>query len=238
MSFWAVHRRQGLVFPDHCCSAAGGETVTVAVGALALRAGLRAARRAHAHVAVARRCAMLGDRLHRVLSRHAGAGPAVRDLFRTARYRHSSRRPSRPRSSGWASMARPICRKSIAPASRPIHRGQMEAALSLGMTPLRAHAVHRPAAGDPHHAAADHQLRDRSSQGHRHRLRRRRSPEIMALARNLVTETLQSAAVYLIAGAHLSGDDHPDVAACRPSRTPAPGMELRRPRHAGIVRDL
>ena len=101
-----------------------------------------------------------------------------------------------------------------------IHRGQMEAALSLGMTPARRHAVHRPAAGDAHHAAADHQLLRSSllkDTAHRLRGRRRRrswlSPAISSPRR------FQSAHVYLIAGAIYLCDDHPDVAARRPSRT-------------------
>jgi len=81
-----------------------------------------------------------------------------------------------------------------------IHRGQMEAALSLGMTPLRAmQYIVLPQALrtmlPPITNFAIVLLKDTSivfAVG---------VVEIMALARNLVTETLQSAAVYLIAGA-------------------------------------
>jgi His/Glu/Gln/Arg/opine family amino acid ABC transporter permease subunit len=81
-----------------------------------------------------------------------------------------------------------------------IHRGQMEAALSLGMTPLRAmRYIVLPQALrtmlPPITNFAIVLLKDTSivfAVG---------VVEIMALARNLVTETLQSAAVYLIAGA-------------------------------------
>ena len=81
-----------------------------------------------------------------------------------------------------------------------IHRGQMEAALSLGMTPARAmQYIVLPQAIrtmlPPITNFAIVLLKDTSlvfAVG---------VVEIMALARNLVTETLQSAAVYLIAGA-------------------------------------
>jgi His/Glu/Gln/Arg/opine family amino acid ABC transporter permease subunit len=81
-----------------------------------------------------------------------------------------------------------------------IHRGQMEAALSLGMTPLRAmRYIVLPQAIrtmlPPITNFAIILLKDTAivfAIG---------VVEIMALARNLVTETLQSAAVYLIAGA-------------------------------------
>jgi len=81
-----------------------------------------------------------------------------------------------------------------------IHRGQMEAALSLGMTPGRAmqHIILPQAMRTmlpPITNFAIILLKDTSivfAVG---------VVEIMALARNLVTETLQSAAVYLIAGA-------------------------------------
>jgi polar amino acid transport system permease protein/cystine transport system permease protein len=81
-----------------------------------------------------------------------------------------------------------------------IHRGQMEAALSLGMTPLRAmQYIVLPQALrtmlPPITNFAIVLLKDTAivfAVG---------VVEIMALARNLVTETLQSAAVYLIAGA-------------------------------------
>jgi His/Glu/Gln/Arg/opine family amino acid ABC transporter permease subunit len=81
-----------------------------------------------------------------------------------------------------------------------IHRGQMEAALSLGMTPLRAmRYIVLPQALrtmlPPITNFAIVLLKDTAivfAVG---------VVEIMALARNLVTETLQSAAVYLIAGA-------------------------------------
>jgi ABC-type amino acid transport system permease subunit len=80
-----------------------------------------------------------------------------------------------------------------------IHRGQLEAALSLGMTPLKAmqHIVLPQALRTmlpPITSFAIVLLKDTSivfSVG---------VVEIMALARNLVTETLHSAAVYLIAG--------------------------------------
>jgi len=81
-----------------------------------------------------------------------------------------------------------------------IHRGQMEAALSLGMTPARAmRYIILPQAIrtmlPPITNFAIVLLKDTAiifAVG---------VVEIMALARNLVTETLQSAVVYLIAGA-------------------------------------
>jgi His/Glu/Gln/Arg/opine family amino acid ABC transporter permease subunit len=81
-----------------------------------------------------------------------------------------------------------------------IHRGQMEAALSLGLTPVRAmQYIVLPQAIrtmlPPITNFAIVLLKDTSivfAVG---------VVEIMALARNLVTETLHSAAVYLIAGA-------------------------------------
>lgn len=81
-----------------------------------------------------------------------------------------------------------------------IHRGQMEAALTLGMTPIRAmRYIILPQALrtmlPPITNFAIVLLKDTSivfAVG---------VVEIMALARNLVTETLQSAAIYLIAGA-------------------------------------
>jgi His/Glu/Gln/Arg/opine family amino acid ABC transporter permease subunit len=81
-----------------------------------------------------------------------------------------------------------------------IHRGQMEAALSLGMTPARAlQYIVLPQAIrtmlPPITNFAIVLLKDTAivfAVG---------VVEVMALARNLVTETLQSAAVYLIAGA-------------------------------------
>jgi His/Glu/Gln/Arg/opine family amino acid ABC transporter permease subunit len=80
-----------------------------------------------------------------------------------------------------------------------IHRGQMEAALSLGMTPARSlQYIVLPQAIrtmlPPITNFAIILLKDTAlvfAIG---------VVEIMALARNLVTETLQSAAVYLIAG--------------------------------------
>lgn len=80
-----------------------------------------------------------------------------------------------------------------------IHRGQMEAALALGLTPSKAmqHIVLPQAVRTmlpPITSFAIVLLKDTSivfSVG---------VVEIMALARNLVTETLHSAAVYLIAG--------------------------------------
>jgi His/Glu/Gln/Arg/opine family amino acid ABC transporter permease subunit len=81
-----------------------------------------------------------------------------------------------------------------------IHRGQLEAALSLGMTPARTlRYIILPQAIrtmlPPITNFAIVLLKDTAlvfAVG---------VVEIMALARNLVTETLQSAAVYLIAGA-------------------------------------
>jgi His/Glu/Gln/Arg/opine family amino acid ABC transporter permease subunit len=81
-----------------------------------------------------------------------------------------------------------------------IHRGQMEAALSVGMTPIRAmRYIVLPQAVrtmlPPITNFAIVLLKDTAivfAVG---------VVEIMALARNLVTETLHSAAVYLIAGA-------------------------------------
>ncbi len=80
-----------------------------------------------------------------------------------------------------------------------IHRGQMEAALSLGMTPLRAmRYIVLPQAIrtmlPPITNLSIILLKDTAivfAVG---------VVEVMALARNLVTETLQSAAIYLIAG--------------------------------------
>ena len=80
-----------------------------------------------------------------------------------------------------------------------IHRGQMEAALSLGMTPLRAmRYIVLPQAIrtmlPPITSLSIVLLKDTAivfAVG---------VVEVMALARNLVTETLQSAAIYLIAG--------------------------------------
>ncbi|MSP82443.1 MAG: amino acid ABC transporter permease [Alphaproteobacteria bacterium] len=81
-----------------------------------------------------------------------------------------------------------------------IHRGQMEAALSLGMTPARAmRSIVLPQAIrtmlPPMTSFAIVLLKDTAiifSVG---------VVEVMALARNLVTETLQSAVIYLMAGA-------------------------------------
>ena len=80
-----------------------------------------------------------------------------------------------------------------------IHRGQMEAALSLGMTPLRAmRYIVLPQAIrtmlPPITNLSIVMLKDTAivfAVG---------VIEVMALARQLVTETLQSAAIYLIAG--------------------------------------
>ena len=80
-----------------------------------------------------------------------------------------------------------------------IHRGQMEAALSLGMTPLRAmRYIVLPQAIrtmlPPITNLSIVLLKDTAivfAVG---------VVEVMALARQLVTETLQSAAIYLIAG--------------------------------------
>ena len=118
-----------------------------------------------------------------------------------------------------------------------IHSGQMEAALSLGMTPL----------GSMRYIVLPQAIRTMLPPITNFSIMLLKDtalvsvvavPEIMALARNLVTETFQSMHVYLIAAAIYLCDDHPDVAARRPSRTHAPGLELRRPRHAAIVRDL
>lgn len=81
-----------------------------------------------------------------------------------------------------------------------IHRGQMEASLSLGMTPASAmRYIILPQAIrtmlPPITNFAIVLLKDTSI------IFAIGVVEIMALARNLVTETLQSAAVYLIAGA-------------------------------------
>ena len=80
-----------------------------------------------------------------------------------------------------------------------IHRGQMEAALTLGMTPLRAmRYIVLPQALrtmlPPITSFAIVLLKDTSivfAVG---------VVEVMALARNLVTETLQSAPIYIMAG--------------------------------------
>jgi His/Glu/Gln/Arg/opine family amino acid ABC transporter permease subunit len=80
-----------------------------------------------------------------------------------------------------------------------IHRGQMEAALSLGMTPARA----------PQYIILPQAIRTMLPPITNFAIVLLKDTalvfavgvvEIMALARNLVTETLQSAAVYLIAG--------------------------------------
>lgn len=81
-----------------------------------------------------------------------------------------------------------------------IHRGQMEAALSLGMTPARAmRDIILPQAVrtmlPPMTNFAIVLLKDTAA------ISVIAVPEIMFFARNLVTETLQSAVVYLMAGA-------------------------------------
>jgi His/Glu/Gln/Arg/opine family amino acid ABC transporter permease subunit len=81
-----------------------------------------------------------------------------------------------------------------------IHRGQLEAALSLGMTPARAmRSIILPQAVrtmlPPITNFAIVLLKDTAV------IYAIAVPEIMAYARNLVTETLQSAVVYLMAGA-------------------------------------
>jgi His/Glu/Gln/Arg/opine family amino acid ABC transporter permease subunit len=81
-----------------------------------------------------------------------------------------------------------------------IHRGQMEAALSLGMTPARAmQYIVLPQAIrtmlPPITNFAIVLLKDTAI------IFAIGVVEIMALARNLVTETLQSAVIYLLAGA-------------------------------------
>jgi len=81
-----------------------------------------------------------------------------------------------------------------------IHRGQMEAALSLGMTPSRAmQYIILPQAVrtmlPPITSFAIVMLKDTAV------ISVIAAPEIMFYARNLVTETLQSAVVYSMAGA-------------------------------------
>ena len=81
-----------------------------------------------------------------------------------------------------------------------IHKGQLEAALSLGMTPARAmRSIILPQAVrtmlPPITNFAIVLLKDTAV------IYAIAVPEIMAYARNLVTETLQSAIVYLMAGA-------------------------------------
>jgi His/Glu/Gln/Arg/opine family amino acid ABC transporter permease subunit len=81
-----------------------------------------------------------------------------------------------------------------------IHKGQLEAALSLGMTPLKALGyIVLPQAVrtmlPPITSFAIVLLKDTAV------IYAIAVPEIMAYARNLVTETLQSAVVYLMAGA-------------------------------------
>jgi His/Glu/Gln/Arg/opine family amino acid ABC transporter permease subunit len=81
-----------------------------------------------------------------------------------------------------------------------IHRGQMEAALSLGMTPARAmQYIILPQAVrtmlPPITSFAIVMLKDTAV------ISVIAAPEIMFFARNLVTETLQSAVVYSMAGA-------------------------------------
>jgi His/Glu/Gln/Arg/opine family amino acid ABC transporter permease subunit len=81
-----------------------------------------------------------------------------------------------------------------------IHRGQMEAALSLGMTPVRAmRYIILPQALrtmlPPITSFSIVMLKDTAV------VSVVAAPEIMFYARNLVTETLQSAVVYSMAGA-------------------------------------
>jgi His/Glu/Gln/Arg/opine family amino acid ABC transporter permease subunit len=81
-----------------------------------------------------------------------------------------------------------------------IHKGQLEAALSLGMTPAKAIGyIILPQAVrtmlPPITSFAIVLLKDTAV------VYAVAVPEIMAYARNLVTETLQSAVVYLMAGA-------------------------------------
>ena len=81
-----------------------------------------------------------------------------------------------------------------------IHRGQMEAALSLGMTPARAmRYIILPQATrmmlPPITSFSIVMLKDTAV------ISVIAAPEIMFYARNLVTETLQSAVVYSMAGA-------------------------------------
>ena len=80
-----------------------------------------------------------------------------------------------------------------------IHRGQMEAALSLGMTPVRAmQYIILPQATrtmlPPITNFSIVMLKDTAV------ISVIAAPEIMFFARNLVTETLQSAVVYVMAG--------------------------------------
>ncbi len=80
-----------------------------------------------------------------------------------------------------------------------IHRGQMEAALSLGMTPARAMKyIIMPQAVrtmlPPMTNFSIVMLKDTAV------ISVIAAPEIMFFARNLVTETLQSAVVYIMAG--------------------------------------
>jgi His/Glu/Gln/Arg/opine family amino acid ABC transporter permease subunit len=80
-----------------------------------------------------------------------------------------------------------------------IHRGQMEAALSLGMTPARAmRYIIMPQAArtmlPPMTNFSIVMLKDTAV------ISVIAAPEIMFFARNLVTETLQSAVVYTMAG--------------------------------------
>jgi His/Glu/Gln/Arg/opine family amino acid ABC transporter permease subunit len=80
-----------------------------------------------------------------------------------------------------------------------IHRGQMEAALSLGMTPARAmRYIIMPQAVrtmlPPMTNFSIVMLKDTAV------ISVIAAPEIMFFARNLVTETLQSAVVYIMAG--------------------------------------
>lgn len=80
-----------------------------------------------------------------------------------------------------------------------IHRGQMEAALSLGMTPARAmkHIIMPQAVRTmlpPMTNFSIVMLKDTAV------ISVIAAPEIMFFARNLVTETLQSAVVYIMAG--------------------------------------
>ena len=73
------------------------------------------------------------DRLRRNLARHAADAAAVRDLFSAAGNRHSHRGLlGRHRGPGDQLLGL-RGRRTIAPACRPIPRGQMEAALALGM---------------------------------------------------------------------------------------------------------
>ena len=79
-------------------------------------------------------------RLRRGDPRHAAAAAAVLPLLHAPEDRSRSSRSTRstPASSGWRSTTRPTRRRTTGPGLLAIPKGQMEAALALGMTPFTA----------------------------------------------------------------------------------------------------